>query len=44
LEKLIPAFQTLYDSMSDSQKKTADVIFSQGRDRHHHKKSMSEGG
>ena len=35
LEKLLPAFQTLYDSMSDEQKKTADAIFS--KDRHHHK-------
>jgi len=37
LEKLIPAFQTLYDSMSDEQKKTADAIFSKD---HHGKKSM----
>lgn len=27
LQKLIPAFQTLYDSMSDAQKKNADEVF-----------------
>jgi hypothetical protein len=27
LEKLIPAFQTLYSSMSDEQKKNADAVF-----------------
>lgn len=29
LRKLIPAFQKLYDSMSDTQKKTADTLFRQ---------------
>ncbi len=28
LQKLVPAFQSLYDSLSDEQKKTADVLFS----------------
>jgi Spy/CpxP family protein refolding chaperone len=27
LKKLIPVFKTLYDSMSDAQKKNADVVF-----------------
>jgi protein CpxP len=34
MQKLVPAFQTLYDSMSDSQKKTADAVFR--ADAHHH--------
>ncbi|MGF6780160.1 Spy/CpxP family protein refolding chaperone [Paraburkholderia sp. GAS334] len=33
IRKLTPAFQTLYDSMSDVQKKNADLIFR--TDRHH---------
>ncbi|WP_256345934.1 MULTISPECIES: Spy/CpxP family protein refolding chaperone [Burkholderia] len=33
IRKLTPAFQTLYDSMSDAQKKNADLIF---RTDHHH--------
>jgi len=33
LEKLIPAFQTLYDSMSDAQKKNADAVFRVGAER-----------
>jgi len=41
LEKLIPAFQTLYDSMSDDQKKNADAIFSES---HHEKKSGHTSG
>jgi predicted small secreted protein len=36
LKKLIPAFQALYDSMSDDQKKKADAIFGESR---RHKKS-----
>ena len=32
LQRLIPAFQTLYDSMSPEQKKNADTVFGQ---RHH---------
>lgn len=31
LQKLIPAFQALYDSMSDDQKKNADAVFSRSR-------------
>jgi hypothetical protein len=48
LRKLIPVFTTLYDSMSDSQKRNADEIFGRyeghrhagesGRRRHHHHK------
>jgi len=34
LQKLVPAFQALYDTMSDEQKKNADAIF--GRQHHHH--------
>jgi hypothetical protein len=34
LKKFIPVFQTLYDSLSDDQKKTADTIF-RGHGRHH---------
>jgi LTXXQ motif family protein len=33
MQKLVPAFQALYDSMSDSQKKTADAVFR--ADAHH---------
>ena len=33
LAKLIPAFQKLYDTLSDDQKKKADDIFSQSRRR-----------
>jgi periplasmic protein CpxP/Spy len=36
LAKLIPAFQTLYDSLSDDQKKLADAIFAESG---HHKKT-----
>jgi ERCC4-related helicase len=36
LQKLIPAFQTLYDSLSDAQKKQADALFG---DSSHHKKA-----
>jgi periplasmic protein CpxP/Spy len=31
LQKLIPAFQALHDTMSDEQKKNADAIFGQSR-------------
>jgi periplasmic protein CpxP/Spy len=34
IEKLIPAFQTLYDSMSDAQKKNADAVFRASAQRH----------
>lgn len=30
LKRLVPAFQSLYDSLSDQQKKTADSIFGRG--------------
>ncbi len=33
IARLIPAFQSLYDSMPDAQKKRADVIFGQTRQR-----------
>jgi MarR-like DNA-binding transcriptional regulator SgrR of sgrS sRNA len=33
LHKLIPAFQTLYDGMSDQQKKTVDAVFQRGERR-----------
>jgi len=33
VQKLVPVFQSLYDTMSDSQKRTADQIF---RDEAHH--------
>jgi glutamine synthetase adenylyltransferase len=36
LQKLVPAFQALYDTMSDEQKKNADAIFSHQNHRHHH--------
>jgi hypothetical protein len=41
LKKLIQAFQTLYDNMSDSQKKNADAILSKN---HHDKKSAAQSG
>lgn len=31
LKKLVPAFEALYDSMSDAQKKNADAVFGQRR-------------
>ena len=42
VQRLIPAFQTLYDSMSDAQKKNADAVFranEQRRARTHAKKA-----
>jgi Spy/CpxP family protein refolding chaperone len=39
LQKLIPAFQALYDTMSPEQKKNADAVFSHTRHPHHKKKS-----
>ena len=36
LQKLVPAFQALYDTMSDEQKKNADTIFGQSRHRGRH--------
>lgn len=35
IEKLIPAFQKLYDSMPDAQKKTADEVFRSFAQRRH---------
>ena len=35
LQKLIPAFDALYASMSDDQKKNADAVFSRGRHHRH---------
>lgn len=35
VQKLIPPFQTLYDSMSDDQKKTADALFAHSRHGRH---------
>ena len=37
MEKLIPAFQTLYDSMTDAQKKNADSVFRATAARHEHR-------
>ena len=33
LKKFVPAFQALYDSMSDTQKKQADAFFQHGNSR-----------
>lgn len=35
IEKLLPAFITLYDSMSDAQKKAADADFRERHEHHH---------
>jgi protein CpxP len=40
MQKLAPAFQALYDTMSNGQKKTADQVF---RDKVHHAKSAQVG-
>jgi protein CpxP len=40
MQKLVPAFQTLYDSMTDSQKNTADQVF---RDQAHRGKHGHHG-
>lgn len=37
-KKMIPVFQALYDSMSDAQKKAADVEFREHYAAHHHRK------
>jgi hypothetical protein len=37
VQKLIPPFQALYDTLSDDQKKTADVLFSHSGRRSHRK-------
>lgn len=42
VKKLVPAFEALYNSMSDAQKKNADTIFAQFEHRpHHHHSSKS---
>jgi len=40
VQKLVPAFEALYNSMSDAQKKNADQIFAKAEQRHmtHHAK------
>jgi hypothetical protein len=43
IRKFIPAFEDLYNSMSDSQKKVADTMF-RGRARAEAKKQMSKAG
>jgi periplasmic protein CpxP/Spy len=43
IKKFIPAFEDLYNSMSDSQKKVADSMF-RGRARAEAKKQMSKAG
>ena len=39
VQKLSAAFQTLYASFSDDQKKTADVVFRQSAEHGHHQKN-----
>jgi DNA-binding transcriptional regulator YbjK len=34
LQKLVPAFQTVYNSMSDQQKQTADQVFRENAEQH----------
>ena len=36
-KKLLPVFSALYSSMSDSQKKEADILFRRGDQKHDHK-------
>jgi len=43
LEKLIPVFQTLYNSMSDEQKKNADAVFRATAERHTARKTKKAG-
>jgi periplasmic protein CpxP/Spy len=42
LQKLIPAFQALYDAMSPDQKKTADQVFRAGAEAHAAQKASSQ--
>jgi periplasmic protein CpxP/Spy len=42
LQKLIPAFSALYDTMSPEQKKNADAVFSHTRRPARHKKSEAQ--
>ena len=44
MQKLIPAFQTLYDSMPDAQKKNADAVFRSFAERHHRRPSAKKAG
>ncbi len=39
MKNLVPAFETLYSALSDSQKKEADELFSHGPERKHGRKS-----
>ena len=41
INKLIPVFEVLYDSMSDAQKKEADEAFRFGHRHHHHGKNSN---
>ena len=41
IQKLIPVFEALYNSMSDAQKKEADEAFRHG-ERHHHAKNSKD--
>jgi hypothetical protein len=34
LQKLVPAFETVYDAMSDQQKQTADQVFRENAEQH----------
>jgi len=42
LKKFTPAFADLYDSMTDAQKKEADMLFRRGSTAHHDKISKSK--
>lgn len=44
IEKLIPAFQTLYDSMTDAQKKNADAVFRASAARREHARPKKKAG
>jgi hypothetical protein len=43
LKKLVPAFESLYDKMSDTQKKTADAVFNNQRQKRAKKTTTSHG-
>ncbi|NNM52887.1 MAG: Spy/CpxP family protein refolding chaperone [Pseudomonadales bacterium] len=42
VKKLVPVFATLYASLSDAQKKTADALFRRGGHKHGHMKMESK--
>lgn len=42
IKKLTPVFATLYDSMSEAQKKQADTLFRHGERRHGHTKHQGK--